>query len=286
MPITITGVSAVEDSPDPQDSQVIIDPNAKTGHLGDRLFKGSAGGAGLVVIALVTLIGVFLVWQALPALQNNDANFITSREWSVDSSPMRFGILELLWTTVVASTIAMVLAVPVGIALALFMTEYAPQWLRRPAASLVDLLAAVPSVVYGLWGLSVFLPVFKPVQNWLSSHLGGIPLFANAGMSDGTILFIGIVLAIMILPIITALTREVFAQTPATHKEAALALGSWSLLNGGETFASRIANNSAEFSSPAKTGAFIAAGLVLFVLTFIVNAIARVVIERRKAFSE
>lgn len=182
----------------------------------------------------------------------------------------------------------------------------------------------------------MFRPVVRPVEDWLSSHLGWVPLFRPTGISGGTILFIGVVLAIMILPIVTAISREVFAQTPTAHKEGALALGAthwemirtavlpfgkpgvisaamlalgralgetiavtfivstlangttwtWSLLNGGETFASRIANNAAEFDSPQKTGAFIAAGLVLFVLTFLVNAVARVVIERRRAFTE
>ena len=235
-----------------------------------------------------------------------------------------------------ASTIAMLVAVPVGVAVALFITQYAPTWMRRPAASLVDLLAAVPSIVYGLWGLIAFAPVFKPVQGWIESALGWFPLFAPTGISGGTIFFIGIVLAIMVLPIVTALSREVFDQTPTAHKEGALALGAtqwemirtavlpfgrpgvisasmlalgralgetiavtflvsalsdgspwtWSLFNGGETFASKIANNAAEFSNPGKTGAYIAAGLVLFVLTFVVNSIARVVIERRKAFTE
>ena len=172
------------------------------------------------------------------------------------------------------------------------------------------------------------------VQGWIGGALGWFPLFSSdtTVSSAGTIFLASIVLAIMILPIVTALSREVFAQTPSTHKEAALALGatrwemirtavlpfgrpgvisaamlglgralgetiavtiivsalaqntpwSWSLFNGGETFASRIANNAAEFDSPQKAGAFIAAGLVLFILTFIVNAIARVVIERRK----
>jgi phosphate transport system permease protein len=223
------------------------------------------------------------------------------------------------------------------VGVALFISEYAPTWLSRPAATLVDLLAAVPSIVYGLWGLLVVRPVLHPVEDFLSSTLGRVvPFFAPTGITGGTIFFIGIVLAIMILPIVTAISREVFAQTPLPHKEGALALGAtqwemvrtavlpfgrpgvisaamlalgralgetiavtfivstlargsawtWSLFNGGETFASRIANNAAEFDSPQKTGAFIAAGLVLFVLTFLVNAAARVVIERRKAFSE
>ena len=290
----------------------------------------------MAVVALVTLVGVFLVSQAIPALSKNEANFLTSREWSVGGDNPRFGILEMLWTTTTASIIAMAIAVPIGVCVALFITEYAPQWLRRPAATLVDLLAAVPSIVYGLWGLIIFRPVVRPLEDWLSTRLGWLPLFAPTGITGGTIMFIGVVLAIMILPIVTAISREVFAQTPTTHKEGALALGAtrwemirtavlpfgkpgvisaamlalgralgetiavtfivstlaagsdwtWSMLSGGETFASRIANNAAEFDSPQKTGAFIAAGLVLFILTFVVNAVARVVIERRKAFTE
>jgi phosphate transport system permease protein len=231
----------------------------------------------------------------------------------------------------------MALAVPVAIGVALFITQYAPRRLARPAAHLIDLLAAVPSIVYGLWGAKVLLPPYREhVQDPLANALGWIPLFERTSVSAGTILLVSIVLAIMILPIITALSREVFAQTPVAHKEGALALGatrwemirtavlpfgrpgvisasmlglgralgetiavtiilstlptgsawSFSVFNGGETFASRIANNASEFDSPAKTGAFIAAGLVLFALTFAVNAVARVVIERRKAFSE
>ncbi|HET8594414.1 MAG TPA: phosphate ABC transporter permease subunit PstC [Intrasporangium sp.] len=308
----------------------------RSGRAGDRLFSGAATTSGIVVIAIVTLIGVFLIAQAVPALLGDQANFLTSREWAPGGDQPRFGILEFLWTTVTSSVIAMVVAVPVGVGVALFITQYAPRWLRRPAANLVDLLAAVPSIVYGLWGLLTFRAFVRPVEQFLQDKLGWFPLFAPTGISGGTIFFIGIVLAIMILPIVTALSREVFDQTPAAHKEGALALGAtqwemirtavlpfgkpgvisasmlalgralgetiavtflvsalsggtawtWSLFNGGETFASKIANNAAEFSNPNKTGAYIAAGLVLFVLTFVVNSIARVVIERRKAFSE
>ncbi len=305
-------------------------------HLGDRLFSGASRGAGITVLTLVTLVGVFLVSQAVPSLAQNEANFFTSRDWVVGGDSPHFGILEMLWTTVIASLIAMTIAVPIGMCVALFITEYAPAWLRTPAANLVDLLAAVPSIVYGLWGLIVFRPVVAPVEQWFQDHLGVIPIFEPTGITGGTIFFIGLVLAIMILPIVTAISREVFAQTPVPHKEGALALGatkwemittavlpfgkpgvisaamlalgralgetiavtfivstlapdtdwSWSLFNGGETFASKIANNAAEFDSPQKAGAFIAAGLVLFILTFVVNAIARIVIERRKAFTE
>jgi phosphate transport system permease protein len=332
----VTGVSVADELPGHDGQQPLSGDRAGTSRLGDRLFGGAATGAGIVVIGLVTLVGLFLLWQAIPALADDKVNFLTSRQWDVeDAGDLRFGIVELLWTTVTTSLIAMALAVPVGVAVALFITQYAPVWLSRPAANLVDLLAAVPSIVYGLWGLKTFGPWFDPFQKWLADHVGWFPLFTPTGIS-GTILLIGVVLAIMILPIVTALSREVFAQTPVTHKEGALALGAtkwemirtavlpfgkpgvisasmlalgralgetiavtiivsalsggtdwtWSLLNGGETFASRIANNAGEFDSPAKTGAFIAAGLVLFVLTFVVNAVARVVIERRKAFTE
>jgi len=333
---TVTGVSAADEMPGPDRRKPLSGDRASTGRLGDRLFGGAATVSGVVVIAMVSLVAVFLIVQAIPALTNNSENFFTSRVWAPGGDQPAFGILEFLWTTVVASTIAMLLAVPIGVAVALFLTQYAPQWMRKPAGSLVDLLAAVPSIVYGLWGLITFRSFVKPLETFLQDKLGWIPIFAPTQITGGTIFFIGIVLAIMVLPIVTALSREVFDQTPIAHKEGALALGAthwemirtavlpfgkpgvisasmlalgralgetiavtflvsaladgapwtWSLFNGGETFASKIANNAAEFSNPSKTGAYIAAGLVLFVLTFVVNSIARIVIERRKAFTE
>ena len=327
---TANGGAGRGDQPAPPGEQ------ASTGRVGDRLFGGAATASGVIVIAMVTLIATFLIIQAVPALMNNQESFLTSRVWSPGGDQPAFGILEFLWTTVAASTIAMLVAVPFGVAVALFLTQYAPAWMRGPAAALVDLLAAVPSIVYGLWGLITFAPFFKPFQGWVESTFGWLPLLAQTGITGGTILFIGIVLSIMVVPIVTALSREIFGQTPLAHQEGALALGAthwemirttvlpfgrpgvisaamlalgralgetlavtflvsslpngaawtWSLFNGGETFASKIANNAAEFSSPTRTGAYIAAGLVLFVLTFAVNSIARVVIERRKAFSE
>ena len=305
-----------------------------TRRLGDRVFSGLATGSGLVVVGIIAAVGAFLLAQAIPALTKDDANFFTDRVWDVGGERLRFGIPDLLWVTVVSSVVAMAIALPVAIGVALFLTEYAPKRLARPFANLVDLLAAVPSIVYGLWGASLLLPYVRPVQDALGATLGWIPLFDTKSAISGTIFLASVVLAVMILPIITAISREVFAQTPITHKEGALALGatrwemirtavlpfgtpgaisaamlglgralgetiavslimgtvngpfSWSLFSGGETFASRIANNAQEFDSPTKAGAFIAAGLVLFALTFVVNAIARVVIERRKAFSE
>jgi phosphate transport system permease protein len=298
----------------------------------DQLFRGTATGAGLVVVAVVCLVGAFLVVRAVPALAQNHANFLTSRVFEVDGGTLRFGIADLLWTTLVSSALALLIAVPLAVGVSLFLTQYAPRRLAGPAAALIDLLAAVPSIVYGLWAVKVLMPYVRDdVQGPLSGALGWVPLFKDVGISSGTVLLVSIVLAIMILPIVTALSREVFARTPRAHREAALALGatrwetvrttvlpfgrggvvaasmlglgralgetvavmivlstlapgaawSFSLLNGGETFASRIANNAAEFDSPSKTGAFVAAGLVLFVLTFVVNAVARIVVERQ-----
>ena len=309
-----------------------------TGRFADKAFKGAATGAGVIVVAIVTLLAVFLLSQALPSLLNNKVNFLTSREWNVDNTAdLRFGIAQLLYTTIAISLMAMVLAVPLAIGVALFLTQYAPKRLATPAAYLIDLLAAVPSIIYGLWGLSVFSGTVAPIGKWLQNTFGFIPFLAKSDTGvAGSIFVAGIVVGIMILPIVTAISREVFAQVPTTHKEGALALGatkwemirtavlpfgkpgiisaamlglgralgetlavtlllsalntsasfSFSIFGGGETFASRIANDAGEFDSAQKTGAYIAAGLVLFILTFIVNAAARVVIDRRKAFSE
>lgn len=337
MSTSITGHSAIDDLPDPVGHGPHEGDRASTGRWGDRLFGGAAKASGLFVVALVSLVGLFLVVQAVPSLMNNEANFLTSTEWIPAGANPRFGIAALLWATVITSVIAMLIAVPLGVAVALFITEYAPTWLSKPAAVIIDLLAAVPSIVFGFWGLTIAGQYFQPIQDFMSSNFGWIPFFpAVIGSAKSTLAFAGIILAFMILPIITAISREVFNQVPTAHKEGALALGatkwemirtavlpfgkpgvisgamlglgralgetlavmillsalnanagwSWSIFNGGETFASKIALNAGEFDSPQKTGAYIAAGLVLFILTFIVNSIARVVINRRKAFSE
>lgn len=335
-----TGRSAIDETPDPDGRPPLQGDLAGTGRLGDRIFGGAATASGIIVVAVVTLVGVFLLAQAVPSMIKNEAAFLTSREWTPSGAAPRFGILDLFWATVASSLIAMLVAVPLGVAVALFITQYAPRWLAGPAAATVDLLAAVPSIVYGFWGLTIAGQYIEPVTVWMQDHLGFIPFFARAGdtgfSGKSTLFFAGMILAIMILPIITAISREVFNQVPATHKEAALALGatqwemirvavlpfgrpgvisaamlglgralgetlavtillsglnasapwSWSVFNGGATFASKIALGASEFDTPQKTGAYIAAGLVLFVLTFVVNAIARVIIERRKAFTE
>jgi phosphate transport system permease protein len=319
-------------------SEIDVEPSgdvSSTGRLGDRVFSALSVGSGVFVILLIAGVAVFLLSQAVPSLLKNHENFLFSRVWEVDNADnLRFGIADLLYVTVLSSLVAMAIAVPIAIGVALCLTQYAPKRLAMPLGATVDLLAAVPSIVYGLWGAKLLLPYAVDLQDWITSAFGWFPLLADTGVRSGTIFLASIVLTIMILPIITAISREVFAQTPQAHKEGALALGAtrwemirtavipygqagvisaamlglgralgetiavtiivsvvrgdwaWSIFNGGETFASRIANNANEFDSAGKTGAFIAAGLVLFVLTFIVNAIARVIIERRKAFVE
>lgn len=331
-----TGTSLADEATEPGGRPPLHGSGAGTGRRGDRVFGGAATGSGMLVIAMVVLIAIFLLFQAIPAIGQDKVSFLTSRQWQV--SAHKFGIVQMLWTTVATSVVALAIAVPFSIAIALFLTQYAPKWLAGSAAALIDLLAAVPSIVYGLWGYFIVAPKYEHLQSWISDVFGWFPLVSKvAGVGGGTTIFLaGIVLAIMVLPIVTALTREVFNQAPVAHREAALALGAtkwemirtavlpfgrtgiisatmlglgralgetvavlyilsslpegtkwtWSLFNGGDTFASKIANSASEFTPGIGTGAYVAAGLVLFLLTFVVNALARVVIERRSGFTE
>ncbi|MBV8177301.1 MAG: phosphate ABC transporter permease subunit PstC [Mycobacterium sp.] len=299
---------------------------------GDRLFKSVAAVAGSTITIAIGLIAIFLLVHAIPSLRANHANFFTSALFeTTDSNNLAFGIRDLFMVTVLSSLCAMALAVPVAIGIAVFLTQYAPPRLSRPFGALVDLLAAVPSIVFGLWGIFVLAPVIEPIEDFLNRHLGWLFLFKAGNVSlagGGNIFTAGVVLSVMVLPIITSVSREVFRQTPSTHIEAAQALGAtkwevvrmtvlpygrsgavaasmlglgralgetvavliilrasahpgnWSLFDGGYTFASKIASAASEFSEPLPTGAYIAAGFVLFVLTFIVNAAARAIVGR------
>ena len=294
---------------------------------GDNIFHSVAIAAGATIIAAIALMALFLIIKAIPSLGADQANFITSTEFNTtDADNLRFGIRDLFMVTVMSSVLALVIAVPIAIGIATFLTNYAPRRVAKPFGSMVDLLAAVPSIVFGLWGIFVLAPWLAPVAKFFNDNLGWFFLFATGNVSlagGGTIFTAGIVLAVMILPIITSVTREVFSLTPKGHVEAAQALGAtkwevvrmtvypygrsgmiaasmlglgralgetiailiilrtaaqaggWSLFDGGYTFASKIASAAAEFSSPLPTGAYIAAGFVLFALTFIVNALAR-----------
>jgi phosphate transport system permease protein len=296
--------------------------------LGDRVFAALSSGAAGFVIVLVLLIGAFLLIKSIPSIADDKANFLTSTDWTTTPGNLHFGIANMLWVTVIISVVALLVAVPVAIGIALFVTHYAPRPIARPVAYIVDLLAAIPSIVYGIWGAYELSGKLTSVQNVLG-HIP-LPLFDNK-QARGTIFDGAVVLAVMILPIITAISRDVFERTPRANIEAALALGatkwemirmavlpygrpgvisgamlglgralgetiavylilsttgkfSFSIFTGGETFASKIANGASEFNNPASTGAYIAAGLVLFVLTFLVNSAARAVVNRRKDF--
>ena len=324
-------------APFPEKPSIPTNPsgNAKV-RIGDRIFRGLSEGSGVLVIALIAAIGLFLVWRAVPALGRNDVNFFTyGGTWlTTDTAHMKFGILDLLQVTVFVSLFALILAMPVALGIAVFLTQYAPRRVSGPLGYMVDLLAAVPSIIYGVWGLYVLAPVLKPFAMWLNHNLSWIFLFdtGNASVAGGgTIFTAGIVLAVMILPIITAVSREVFVQTPRGQIEAALALGAtrwevvrttvlpfglsgyisgamlglgralgetialliilrgtqkafgWSLFDAGYTFASKIASAASEFNDQYKAGAYIAAGLVLFILTFVVNSAARAAVAGRGA---
>ncbi len=316
-------------APFPEPQPTSTDPGRGTKvRPGDRIFRWLSEGSGIFVVVLIVAIGFFLVWRAVPALARNEANFfLYGGNWvTTDTSAMRFGIFDLLQVTVFVSVFALILAMPVALGIAIFLTQYAPRKVASPLGYMVDLLAAVPSIIYGVWGLYVLAPVLQPVAVWLNENLGWLFLFRTGTASvagGGTIFTAGIVLAVMILPIITAVTREVFVQTPRGQIEAALALGAtrwevvrttvlpfgmsgyisgamlglgralgetialliilrgtqtafgWSLFDGGYTFASLIASAASEFNDQYKAGAYIAAGLVLFVLTFVVNSLAR-----------
>jgi phosphate transport system permease protein len=295
---------------------------------GDRVFSGSAVFAGSMILVTLAAVAIFLIVQSLPALfaTSEDASILPTNFWAY-VGPLVFG-------TVWAAALALLMAVPVSIGIALFISHYAPRRLASMLGYIVDLLAAVPSVVFGLWGIGVLAPAVQPVYTWLVQNLGWFPLFAGPVSGTGrTILTAGIVLAVMVLPIMTAISREVFLQTPVLHEEAALALGAtrWEMIRTavlpfgrsgiisaavlglgralGETMAvamvlsatgavtfelltsvnpSTIAANIA-LSFPEAYGmnvnVLIATGLILFIVTFAVNAFARWIVSRRKEFS-
>lgn len=295
---------------------------------GDRIFSSATVLAGSLILVVLAAVAIFLVAQSMPAFlaESTDIKGDADNFW-VYVAPLAFG-------TVWAALLALLMAVPVAIGIALFISHYAPRKLAQGLGYVIDLLAAVPSVVFGLWGITVLAPLVQPFYASLVELFGWFPLFAGPVSGTGrTILTVAVVLAVMILPIITALCREVFLQTPRLHEEAALALGAtrWEMITMavlpfgrpgiisaamlglgralGETMAvamvlspaavisfallqsenpSTIAANIAlNFPEAHGVGVniLIATGLVLFLITLAVNMAARVIINRRKAFS-
>ncbi|MEI7832203.1 MAG: phosphate ABC transporter permease subunit PstC [bacterium] len=197
----------------------------------DRYFRSTTFLLALIVPALILVLAIVLGWNSSGAWFRFNWSFLTSSTW--DPSNQEFHILFAIYGTVVSSFLALLIAVPLSLGAAISLSELAPRWLREPASFFIELLAAVPSIVYGLWGVFVLAPLLRPVEAWLGSHFPWIPLFS--GSPRGIDMFAaGIILAIMILPYITSVSRDVIQAVPATQREAALALGAtqWEAIRG------------------------------------------------------
>jgi phosphate transport system permease protein len=295
-------------------------------------FRHLTRAAALTVLLILGGIIVSLVYGAWPALNTFGISFLYDESWNPVTE--RFGAIAPVYGTVVTSIIAMLIAVPVGLFIALFLTELCPMWLRRPIGVAIELLAGIPSIIYGIWGLFVFAPFLQQyVQPFLIAVFGNVPVLSNlfAGPPYGIgILTAGLILAIMVLPFITSISRDVFEAVPPVLKEAAYGLGcttwevaryvvlpytrvgviggvmlglgralgetmavtfvignahriSGSILAPGTTISATIANEFTEAVGDLYTASLIALGLILFVITFIVLAIARIMLMRLNA---
>jgi phosphate transport system permease protein len=196
-------------------------------NIGDRVFSIAAHGAGLFVLALLGSIIVLLFIGGLPAFRALGPGFLTSSAWNPVTE--KFGALVSVYGTVVSSILALLMAVPMAFGIAFFLTELAPSWLRRPVGTAIELLAAVPSIIYGMWGFFVLAPLIsKTVKPWLAASLGHVPLIGDvfrAAPGDSSIFTAAVVLAIMITPFIAATMRDVFLTVPVIFKESAFGLG-------------------------------------------------------------
>ncbi|WP_050814879.1 phosphate ABC transporter permease subunit PstC [Achromobacter arsenitoxydans] len=295
----------------------------------DRVFRRTVAVAGIFVLVSLSGAALSMLWGGRLAFSTFGFEFLWSSEW--DAVNHKFGALVPIYGTLVTALIAMLIAVPVSFGVAYYLTEVAPKWLRQPVASAIELLAGIPSIIYGMWGLFVFVPVMAEYVNpWLDEHLGALPfvgvLFSGPPLGMG-MLTAGIVLAIMVVPFITSVMREVFLTVPRQLKESAYALGSttwevvWnivlphtrsaviggvflglgralgetmavtfvlgnahrltaSLLEPGNSIAATIANEFTEADSDIYLSSLIALGFLLFVVTFIVLAIAKLMLNR------
>jgi phosphate transport system permease protein len=208
---------------------------------GDRIFAGGVSFSGVIVLAIMGAVGLFLAIEAGQALSAQGFGFLTTSEWEVDRG--KFGIAAVLLGTVLIAIVAVAIALPISIGTALFITEVAPSWLRSWLIALVDLMAAVPSVVYGLWGLFLLQGQLIGLSRWVNTWFGWIPLFDVAGADPSSPLssasvftastFIaGVVVAMMVMPIQCVVMREVFSQVPVGEREGAFALGAtrWGMI--------------------------------------------------------
>ena len=279
----------------------------------------------LLLPLLLLLIAVELVSEAIPAMRQFGLSFLTTSVW--DPVRGQFGALPLIFGTLYSSLVALVIAVPLALGCAVFLTEFAPRWARMPVGTLIELLAAVPSVIYGLWGIFVLIPLLRDHFWPIARHvLSGLPIFSGVFYGP-SVLSAGVILAVMVLPYITAVSREVLLAVPPSQREAGLALGAtrWetvttvilpygragiigavilglgralgetmavtmvignrhevsaSLLQPGYTIAAAIANEFAEAVSDMHLAALFMVGAVLFLITIVVNTLARVLVWR------
>jgi phosphate transport system permease protein len=197
---------------------------------GDRVFRGILRGAGLFVLFITAMILLFLVLRSLGAFKRAGLGFLTTSNFSPELSG-HFGIAALLPDSALIAIMALAIAIPIGVAAAIFISEYAPDALRGPMISVIDLMAAIPSIIFALWGFFYLMPRILGFNHWLSHHLGFIPIFRfrlGDSLPDyvGSTFIASVVVALMVIPIITSLTRQVFSQTPQGEREAAYALGS------------------------------------------------------------
>jgi phosphate transport system permease protein len=198
---------------------------------GDAAFRFASFAFGLAIIGLILLIVIELTAGAWPAITTFGASFLTSTTWDPVNS--QFGALPMIYGTVVSSLLALIIAVPISIGGAVYLAEYAPGWLRTPVSFLIELLAAIPSIVYGLWAIFVLVPFIRQsIEPGLQQYLGFLPLFQGPPYGLG-LLAAGLVLAIMILPIITSISRDVMIAVPGTQREGMLALGAtkWEVIS-------------------------------------------------------
>lgn len=300
---------------------------------GDKAFRGLLRAGGVAVFAIMALIALFLALRSSEAFRVAGRSFLTEKLWQ--SAGAKFGVASVVPNGVFIALVALAFAVPLSMLTALFIAEYAPAWLRGPMIAVIDVMAAIPSIVYGIWGLFFLQPHIVGVIRWAANHLGFIPIFEvrtgdYATSYTSSILIGGIVVGLMITPIITSLTREVFSQAPPGEREGAYALGAtrWGMIrsvvlpygkggaigaimlgfgramgetitialivapafdihfrileSGGMSVSALIALNFPN-ASGISLAALMAAGLVLFAITLIVNMLAAVVIARSRS---
>ena len=301
---------------------------------GDRVFRIVVRGAGLTVLVITGLILVFLLRRALSAFGRAGFGFFTTQSFNANTD--HFGIAALLVNGILIALVALVIAIPIAVCTALYISEYAPQRLRRLLISLIDLMAAIPSIIYALWGLYFLEGRMLGVNGWLSRHMSFIPIFAMHGgpstlaaaYSDSPFV-VGVVVSLLVIPIVTSLTREIFSQAPQAEREAAYALGAtrWgmvrtvvlpfgragiigsSMLGMGRALGDAIVisflitpisvisfhllqsgGNSIPYTilldinnGPEWVSALMAAGLVLFAMTLLVNVVGSIVSGRSRS---